>query len=197
MKESKEFELNAAAEQAGAAKNLFAEKTFAYKAFAAVEKAIHVAKLAMMVQEMTISLATVGPVVAAEGAKSAAKGIGAILSALNAPFPINFVAGALMAAIVASLLGGSSKKIAPVAGFSAKDVQETQGTGMSWVNGKKVENGGGVFGDSSAKSESISKSLETIKATSVEGLTFYNKMVDIPHFFNRRPPITRELATIP
>lgn len=178
-KKSKEFELEAVAEQAGAAKGLFAEKTFAYKAFAAVEKAIHVAKLVMMAQEMATSLATVGPVVAAEGAKSAAKGTGAILSALNAPFPINFVAGALMAAIVASLLGGSSKSVSIPAGVNAKDVQEVQGTGTSFVNGKKVENGNGVFGDSEAKSESIAKSLEIIKGTSVEGLTFSNKMVNI------------------
>lgn len=178
-KKSKEFELEAVAEQAGAAKGLFAEKTFAYKAFAAVEKAIHVAKLVMMAQEMATSLATVGPVVAAEGAKSAAKGTGAILSALNAPFPINFVAGALMAAIVASLLGGSSKSVSIPAGVNAKDVQEVQGTGTSFVNGKKVENGNGVFGDSEAKSESIVKSLEIIKGTSVEGLTFSNKMVNI------------------
>lgn len=178
-KRSAEFEIDAAAESAGAAKNMFSEKTFAFKAFAAVEKAIHVAKLAMMVQEMLTSLATVGPIVAAEGTKSAAKGTSAILSALSAPFPVNFVAGAMMAAIVASLLGGKAKSVEIPAGMSAKDRQETQGTGMSWVNGKKAENGTGVFGDASAKSQSIPNALEVIKKTSVEGLTFSNKMVSL------------------
>jgi hypothetical protein len=150
-KERKMAELDAVGESAAAFKGMFSEKTAAYKVLNAIEKGMHVAKLAMMAAEVAASIASVGPTVAAEGTKSAAKGVGAILSALNAPWPVNFVAGAAMAAIVASLLGGGGKKVNAPAGMSAKDRQETQGTGYSWVNGEKVENGNGVFGDASAK----------------------------------------------
>lgn len=180
VKKSKEFELEAVAEQAGAAKGLFAEKTTAYKALAAIEKALLVVRLAGMAQEAATSIATLGAVLFSENAKSVAKGKGAVLNMLsNIPPPFNYVAAGVMAAVVASILGGGSSKISIPAGTSAEDRQEVQGTGMSYVNGKKVENGGGVFGDSSAKSESINKSLEVIKNTSVEGLTFTNKMVSL------------------
>lgn len=178
-KDSKKLELDSMAETAGAAKSMFAEKTVAHKALAAVEKTLHIARLAMLAAEIASNLASVGPTVASETAKSVAKGKGAILSALNAPFPVNFVAGAAMAAIVASLLGGSSGSFNMPSGVSAKDVQEVQGTGYSYVNGKKVENGGGVFGDASAKSESLTSSLELLNKTSVEGLSYSSKMVEL------------------
>jgi hypothetical protein len=179
-KRSAEFEIDAAAETAGAVKNMFSEKTFAYKAFAAVEKAIHVAKLARMAVELTTTLANLGPTLAAKAAEASANGTSAITKALNLPPPMGFIAGAAMAAIVASLLGGKGKSVSIPAGVSAKDRQEVQGTGYSFnAKGEKVENGRGVFGDAGAKSESIAKSLEVIQKTSVEGITFSNKMVSL------------------
>ena len=69
---------------------------------------------------------------------------------------------AAMAAIMSSI-GGKGPATPANPGFSAADRQEVQGTGTSYVDGKKVENGGGVFGDSEAKSNSIVNSLEIIR----------------------------------
>lgn len=176
-KERTKLDIDYYATSAGAAKGMFDEKTAAHRLFSGIEKAMHLAKMAMMATELAAELSSVGTTVAAEGAKSAAKGKGAILSALSAPFPINFAAGALMAAIVASILGGGSS-VANISGLTAKDRQSTQGTGTTWQDGKKVETGGGVFGDSEAKSESIVKSLELISATSVEGLSNSKDMLN-------------------
>lgn len=165
---------------AGAAKKMFGERTAAAKMFGAVEKALSVLRIASMIQEAVVALSTVGPVVAAEGAKATAGGITAVINAMKSlPPPFSFIAGAAMAAAVASVLGNSSAgSVTPPGGFGSEDRQKSQGTGQSWVDGKLVDNGGGTFGDSEAKSESIKNSLEIIKETSVEGLSFSNKMLD-------------------
>lgn len=173
----KDMELESISESLSAFKGMFSEKTAAYKVLDAVEKAMHVARMAAMATELAANLASVGPTLAAEGAKNTARGIGAILEALKAPFPIGFVAGAAMAAIVASLIGGGGKKVTAPGGMTAKDRQETQGTGMSWVNGQKVENGNGVFGDPTSRSESIKNSLEIIADNTIEGLGYDRKML--------------------
>jgi hypothetical protein len=108
----------------------------------------------------------------ADGAAAVAKTLASI------PFPFNVAAAAAVAAIVKSLFGGGPS-VTPTAGASAADRQETQGTGMTWREGKKVETGGGVFGDAEAKSNSIRDSLEMIKDNSVDGLSYNNEMVNL------------------
>lgn len=188
-------ELSNSAKLAGAAKSLFKEKTFAYKAFAAIEKAIHIAKIAMMIKEMLFDKKSVGETIVNSATKSAAKGteagvdgVAAVVKAMAAfPPPWNYVAAAAVAATVASLLSsiGQSGPDAPAGGSTAPDRQEVQGTGMEWRDGKKVETGRGVFGDPEAKSDSIRKSIERIKETSVEGITYASRTVKLLESIDR------------
>lgn len=79
--------------------------------------------------------------------KAAANAMTAISAAYAAPWPMGFVAGSAMIAIMAGLglFNGSAS-----AGVSAEDRQKTQGTGT-------------VLGDDSAKSESIANALGRIE----------------------------------
>lgn len=107
--------------------SLFAEKTAAAKAFAALNKIITVAEIALSFQKMAAGTAEAGVHVANETTKQSANALTAITSAFAAPFPINFVAGAAMIGIMASLIGGIA------GGGSSFDAtesrQESQGTG--------------------------------------------------------------------
>ncbi len=191
-KKNTKDQLSNTAAVANASKKMFSEKTFAYKALSAIEKVIHIAKIAMMIKEAVVAVTTAGTVVAADGAKAASGGVTAIINALKSlPPPFSFIAGAAMAAVVASVLGGGKKNVPVPAGLTAADRQEVQGTGTSFRDlgdGKgirKVENGGGVFGDSEAKSESIVNSLEIIKDNTIEGLAYDNKMLKALESINK------------
>lgn len=170
-KERTDFEIDSNARLASSAKGMFEEKTAAYKAFDAVDKILSAMRMVRMLQEnaqMISSFMTRVPVYIAEIYAKATAQLGPIAGPVAAT--------AAIAAIGLSAFGGSSKSVS-TAGMTSKDRQETQGTGLTWRNGEKVESGGGVYGDSSAKSESIANSLEIIKNTSVEGLSYSNKML--------------------
>ena len=193
-------ELSGYAKTAGAAKKMFKEKTAAYKAFSAVEKAAHVARLAMDIKEMATKLFTdqaeTASKVTAEGAQTAATFAGT-MSRIPAyiaeiygksigqlgPIAGPIVATGLVALMLAALgKGGGGGGNVPT-GITSEQRQETQGTGQDWRynsdTGKyeKYDTGGGVFGDSSAKSDSVNKSLEVLKDNSVIGLSYDNKML--------------------
>lgn len=172
------------------AKGMFKEKTLAYKVLAGVERAMHIAKLAMMVKEMLVDTAGTASSVANSGIRSAAAiaeagidGVKAVVKAIaNFPPPLNFIAGAATAAVVASILSKIGGKTVSVgAGSSmvgAEQRQEVQGTAMGFNNqGQKVQVREGVFGDTSAKSESIANSLEIIRDNSVSGLSYDDKLL--------------------
>ena len=146
---------------AGATKKMFGEKTAAYKILNAVEKASHIAKVAMTIKEMFFDTAATGAAVANSGTRTAASiveagvaGVKAVVKAISdLPFPLNLAAGAATAAVVGGLLssiGGSGPSVSGGASLS-EERQKTQGTGT-------------VFGDSDAKSESIAKSLEILSS---------------------------------
>lgn len=120
------------------------------------------AKTAATTAEVAGAAASVAPVTAAETAKSSAYGVSALASALTAPFPANIgafamVAGMLLAIGVAVSGGGGG------ADTTAKDRQAANGTGT-------------VLGDSSAKSDSIAKSLEIMEKNSGLGLAYSSSM---------------------
>ena len=181
----------------GATKNLFNEKSRAYKILAGVEKAMHVAKLAMMIKEMFFDTANTATAIgnsAARGTASVAeagiKGVKAVVNALSdLPFPASLAAGAVMAATVGSVLssiGGKAPTITGSSGITAERRQETQGTAMGFNEaGQEVQVRRGVFGDTEAKSQSIANSLEIIKETSVLGLENDNKVVKALEKLNR------------
>jgi hypothetical protein len=186
-------ELTGAQKVLGFSKKVFKEKTVAYKAIAAVEKAIHLAKLAMAVKEMiadgALTASSVANSITRTGASVVEAGVDAVKGVIKAiasmPFPLNIVAGVATAAIMGGLIsqiGGKKPNAGGGGGFvpNAEQRQETQGTAMGWdSNGNKVQVRRGVFGDTDAKSESIANSLEIIKDTSVDGLKYDNKVVGL------------------
>lgn len=180
----KDLEIDRDIAIANSSKKLFKEKTVAFKALDSLEKFMHIQKLARNVQEMASDAAKTATGVAGSMTRGLADGAAAVSKTLaSVPFPANIAAAAIVAAIVKSLFGKGPS--VPKAGYSAEDRQETQGTGMSWVNGKKVENGGGVFGDAEAKSESIANSIELLNKNNIKGLSYSSKMVELLTSINR------------
>lgn len=149
-------ELGLYADSASAVKSLFKEKTTAYKALDAIEKAAHIARIGMMVAEMVMGKTAVANKIADDTAKNGSTivsaGIDAVAGVIKAiasmPFPLNIAAGVATTAVMAGLLGsiGGSMK-----GSSAGS-KPTYNTGT-----------GTVFGDSSAKSESLSNSISLLE----------------------------------
>lgn len=174
---------------AGSAKSMFKEKSTGYKILAGIEKAMHIARLAMDVAEIVSDRAKTASATANSGTRSSASileaGVDAVAAVVKAiaslPFPLNLAAGAATAAVVGALvsqIGAESPSVAASsAGFTAEDRQQTQGTGMSWIGGSQVENGGGVFGDPTEKLNSINRGIETLNDNTIEGLYYDNRMV--------------------
>lgn len=159
-------------------KSMMSEKTAGYRILDGIEKAMHTYKMVMQAKELASDIAATAKFVANGIAKSSANATAAITNQGSGDPYTAFARIAAMIALMAAVTGKSQGGGASIpAGVTAKDRQETQGTGMSWVDGKKVETGGGVFGDAEAKSESIKNSLEIIKENSIEGLSFDNKML--------------------
>jgi hypothetical protein len=195
VKKNEKDELTGMANIVGGTKKLFKEKTGAYKVLNTIEKAMHMERLVMDGIELAQTLATVGAKVTAfifgETAKTTATQAGfmsrmgtyiaetffSVTGQLGIFGPI--VAAGIVAAILA-MVGGGGGGGASMPSFTptSEQRQATQGTGQSYdSSGNLVDNNSGVFGDSSAKTDSINKSLEIIKNTSVEGLNYNNKML--------------------
>jgi hypothetical protein len=134
------------------AKNVFKEKTFAYKALDKVEKAMHLFRMASIIKEVAMDIWRTGQSVANSAVRigksiieAGVAGVKSVVEAIRGPFPMNIIAGAATAAVVAGLLnqiGGKSPNVSGPGG-----PMENDGTGT-------------VFGDSKAKSDTIAKSIE-------------------------------------
>jgi len=190
ISKNKETELKGNAQIIGDTKKLFKEKTTAYKAFAAVERAIHIVRITQKFIEMAADIKSAAVSATVEGQKTAVT-IGGTLERMGAyatdifgksirdlgPIAGTAVAVGLIATLYALLGRGSSSKPAFVP--TAEQQQKVQGTAMGYDStGKEVQVRRGVFGDTEAKSESIAKSLERIKETSVDGLSYDNKILN-------------------
>jgi hypothetical protein len=116
--------------------SLFAEKTAAAKAFAALNKVIAIAEIALSFQKMAAGTAETAVHVANETTKTGANALTAITSAFAAPFPVGFVAGAamigVMAGLLGSLFGGGGAVVDPT-----QARQDSQGTGTLLGSGEK------------------------------------------------------------
>jgi len=149
-------EIGLYAQTAGAAKQMFGEKTAAAKAFGAIEKVLHMVRIGMLAVEMAETISSVGVTLAADGAKKASAlgtmivdGTAAVVKTIaSLPFPLNLAAGATVAAVVAALIGSVGGSF----GGKVSGAAPVYNTGT-----------GTVFGDKEAKSESISKSLELLE----------------------------------
>jgi hypothetical protein len=193
-KKSRDDELAGNAKVLASSKNLFKQHTVAYKTLAGLEKAMHVLRMVNAGIEMAMTLKKLATQVTASiSAEAAATAATATGVAARAPLNITdifgksvgqlgpiagpAVAAALVAMIYGALSGGGGKGRSTFVP-NADQAQETQGTAMGYDNtGKKVQVRRGVFGDETAKSESISRSLEVIKENSVDGLSFDNKIL--------------------
>jgi Ca2+-binding EF-hand superfamily protein len=187
-RKSAKDEISSYGKIAGSAKTLFKEKSTGYKVLAAVEKVMHITRLGMDVAEMVSDTTKTGVSIANSTARTGASiieaGVNAVAGVVKAiasmPFPLNIIAGVATAAVMAGLMsqiGGKRPGVEAGGGFSAEDRQETQGTGMSWVDGKKVETSAGVYGDPTQKLDSINKGIQAIKDSTIEGLFYDNRML--------------------
>lgn len=158
----------------GATKNLFKEKTVAYKLFSTLEKGTQLASLAM---ELKVSAGKIGAwvsEVAVKGMTEAQKTAfetagfmtrlplyvssiyGSTIGQLG-PIAGPVVAAGLVAAFLGKFVG--SKPVP--AGFSAAEQQKVQGTGQMYdSSGKVVQRAGGVTGDVTAIADSVSSSID-------------------------------------
>ncbi len=182
---STQLQVQRYANTAGAVADLFDKKTAAYQAFHAFEVGLHAIELAMDIEKILSDIGVTSSHIVQTGIRAAASGVEAVIRTIaSLPFPANLAAGAAVAAVIVGLLSkiGKSSTYEVPGGVSAKDRQETQGTGQTWqadANGNmvKTDTGGGVLGDSSAKSDSIKNSLKILANNSVEGLDYDNDIL--------------------
>ena len=170
IKKSTKDELAGNLSVLSSAKKMFGEKTIMHKGLGAIEKLMHMQRLAAMAAELPATIANTAAQVTAMLPSVLAQYVSQI------PAPFGWVLGGAAVAALAAMVGGS----APSTGFNPTSAQrqETQGTAMGWdSNGNKVQTSRGVFGDTDAKTQSIVNSLEIIRDNSVDGLSYDNKML--------------------
>lgn len=177
---------------AGAAKNMFEEQSTGYQALLAIERVFHIAHMAMAVARMVMDATATVASVANAGVRSTANvaeaetaGVLAVIKAIaSMPFPLNLIAGAITAAAVTGIIlaiggkGPKSPKKGASVGLTAEDVQDVQGSGLTFKNGEKVERGGGILGQASEKSEDLIKSLSMIEDHTDVSSRFGQKTLD-------------------
>ncbi|MFM7028848.1 MAG: phage tail length tape measure family protein [Chakrabartia sp.] len=162
-------EINHYGNLASAAKGFFRQGSDGYKAMLAAEKVFRAFELAIAIKNAAVKIGLIGAQTAAkvtsdtamaasdtaragveQGNSIITTGIKAVEAVVNAirslPFPLNIAAGAVTAGVIASL----GVAISGAFGSSAKPPVTNDGTGT-------------VFGDSTAKSESIAKSIDHLR----------------------------------
>lgn len=173
------------ADMAGAAKGFFKEKTFAYKAFDALETGLRVAQMALkfeafveeqayekalLAAKLTSTTTSTAADTAATGisignstARASASAAAGIAKAFEQLGVWGFVGAAAIIAFLASMgvsTGGGGGSMPSL----SEQRQKTQGTGT-------------VLGDDSAKSNSASKALEDIKGNADISLQYTSQML--------------------
>ena len=162
-------EINHYGNLASAAKGFFKEGSDGYKAMLAAEKVFRAFELAIAIKNAAVKIGLIGAQSAAkvtsdtamaasdtaragveQGNSIITTGIKAVEAVVNAirslPFPLNIAAGAITAGVIASL----GVAISGAFGGSPKLPAANDGTGT-------------VFGDSTAKSESIAKAIDHLR----------------------------------
>ncbi len=150
---------------------MFKEKTAAYKILGGIEKAMHIAKLAMDAKEFITKLGFLSSGVAARGAAEGAEtGLAATGAAARTALSIPEMIAKMYAqlgifgpigiALALAAIAGAGGKAGGFTATSAQ-LQETQGTGQRYNSEGKLENyGAGVLGDRSAINADIVNSIE-------------------------------------
>ncbi|MBK8138178.1 MAG: hypothetical protein IPK52_20585 [Chloroflexi bacterium] len=151
---------------AGAAKNMFKERSAGYKLLSAVEKTAHVATLAMQAKELASTIASIGP--------SIASGVSKLIAQSGW---LGFAGAAAFLALMASLGYGGGGVSMP-SGFDAGAQQKVQGTGQTYQDGQLVNRGGGALGDNTAKANSLNNAIDKIEEHSFSTMEYSNDMLD-------------------
>ena len=162
-------------DMAAAAKGFFKENSTGYRVMEAAERTYRAIELANQMQSLythlfvTTAKATgtatgqaveTGAVVAGEATRNAAKVPGVFMSFMSALGPWGMAAAAVA---IAAVLGGAFSGGGSSVSLSQQR-QDKQGTGT-------------VFGDSSAKSESILNAIETVEDNTYQGLAISQGML--------------------
>lgn len=144
-----------------AAKGFFREGSSGYKALETAEKAFRAVEFALSVRAMAQDAIETVSSIAKSGARTATKAVEAVVSAISSlPFPLNLAAGAATIGALASIgvaiagsFGGSSNTLP----------KSNDGTGT-------------VFGDVTAKSDSIKRSIDALKEVDTVMLSYSRQM---------------------
>ena len=186
-KASAQAQIKSYGDMAAAGKGFFKENSKGYKLMETTERAFRAYEMAMAVESMvkkiffkegevaanlalnatklTGEATTTSASVALAGTEASAWGITAVVKAMaSLPFPLNLAAGAVTLAAVlalgAKVMGGGG------GGMSvSQQRQESQGTGS-------------VFGDSTAKSDSIKRSMDLVASNSSIELSYTQGMLN-------------------
>ncbi|WP_066723584.1 D-alanyl-D-alanine carboxypeptidase family protein [Sphingomonas pituitosa] len=135
-------------DMASAAKGFFSENSKGYEILAATEKAYRAIQFAMSVRAMAQDVAETLGIVSNSAARATAQGTEGIAAQSKLPFPFNIVA---MAATAGALVAAGVAVIGSLTGGGAKQAPTNTGTGT-------------VLGDASAKSESLKRAIDELKA---------------------------------
>ena len=149
---------------ASSAKGFFKEKSTGYKVMETAEKTFRAIEFALSVKAMAQDLTETGASIINSGARAIADGIAGVAKAFGQMGVWGFVGAAaiiaFLAAIGVKMSGGGGVKLP-----SAEQRQESAGTGS-------------VFGDASAKSESIANSIKILEENSFQDLEYTNAMLE-------------------
>ncbi|NBW16382.1 MAG: hypothetical protein EBR82_51220, partial [Caulobacteraceae bacterium] len=202
-KKSAQDELDRNAMTLDSTKKLFKEKTGAYKAFGALEKAYHIARLIMSAKEIATQIANtvsfVTQSITRQGMAAAEAGVLGVKAVINAmstlPPPFSFAAGAAMTALVAGILsgigksfrGGSKNYSAP----NTEDQAKYANTSMGYDDqGKLVQVRRGVVGEPEKRSESVANSISILEKNSLDGILLNSKMLQALRSIDRNTRIS-------
>jgi TP901 family phage tail tape measure protein len=167
-------------DMAGAAKGFFDEGTTGYKLMSGAEKAFRLLELAGLAESLYTSLfvttakatgavsgqaVETAAVATGETARNAIKVPGVFMAFMSSLGPFGMAAaGIAIAAVLGGAFSGGGNGALEAAQQAQKDRIANQGTGT-------------VFGDTTAKSASIGKSIELIAKYTYENLDFSSKML--------------------
>lgn len=149
-------------------KKLFGEKSKGYKVVSSIEKAAHVASLAMKAKDIITNIPVIASNVATGVSKLFAQGGWA-----------GFAGAAAFLAIMATL-GFGGKSASQPKGFTAEEKSKTDGTGAQAYDstGKLMATGGGVKGDIFAKSQDLVNSIDIVAANTNNQLEYSNSQLE-------------------
>lgn len=142
------LQIGAYGDMASAAKGFFSENSKGYEILSATEQAYRAIQFAMSVQAMAQNVAETLGFVSNSAAKATAAGTEGIANQSKLVFPFNILA---MAATAGALVAAGVAVVGAISGGGQKAQPTNTGTGT-------------VLGDTSAKSESLKRAIDELKA---------------------------------